>query len=406
MKFDEQPIVNSLLDTDLYKLTMMQVVVHFFPNVYTEHKFSCRNKNVDLTIYIDEIKKEISELQYLDFRINELSFLKTIPFLKADFIEFLKNFKFDINDIKVKIIKNPKTQKNELSIKTKGLWWKTILYEIYILSIVNEIYFRNKTKNFSKREKSDLFEEGRKRLGLKIEKIKDRKGFKFTEMGTRRRFSREWQMEIVHYLKYEATEHLQGTSNLYLANEFGLKPMGTMAHEYLQAFQAISKNLTDSQKDAMIYWIKEYHDNLGTVLTDVITMDDFLVDFDKDFADLFDGMRQDSGDPFIWAEKAINHYKKLGIDPKTKKLVFSDSLNFDKAVELYDRFHNQAMISFGIGTNLTNDLGMEPLDIVMKMIKCNGKDVAKISDSPIKAQLFNQIYVKKLKNAFQKRQPF
>ena len=397
MKFNEQPIVNSFLDTDLYKLTMMQAVVHFFPDVYVENSFYCRNKNIDLTRHIDEIKKEILELKDLEFRLNELNFLRTIPFLKEDFIQFLENFKFNIDDIEIKIIDG------KLSIKTKGLWWQTILYEIYILSIVNEIYFRNLTKNMSKREKYDLFEEGRRRLGLKIEKIKDRKGFKFTEMGTRRRFSREWQMEIVHYLSHEAKEHLQGTSNLYLANEYKLKPMGTMAHEFLQAFQSLSDNIIDSQKDAMKYWIKEYNDNLGVVLTDVITLDDFLLDFNKEFAEAFDGVRQDSGDPFIWAEKMIAHYKKLGIDPKTKKLVFSDSLNFDKAIELYDRFHDQALVSFGIGTNLTNDLGPEPLDIVMKMTKCNGKDVAKISDTAIKADLFNQTYVKELKKIFLKK---
>lgn len=397
MKFNEQPIVNSLIDTDLYKLTMMQVVVHFFSDTYVENSFYCRNKNIDLTLYVDEIKKEISELKFLEFRLNELNFLRSIPFIKEEFIRFLETFRFDINDIEVGIIDG------KLSIKTKGLWWKTILYEIYILSIINEVYFRNLTKNMSKREKSDLFEEGRRRLGLKIDKIKNRKGFKFTEMGTRRRFSREWQMEIVHYLTHEAREHLQGTSNLYLANEHKLKPMGTMAHEYLQAFQALSSNILDSQKDAMKYWIKEYGDNLGVVLTDVITLDDFLVDFDKEYAEAFDGVRQDSGDPFIWAEKIIAHYKKLGIDPKTKKLVFSDSLNFDKAIEIYDRFHEQALVSFGIGTNLTNDLGPEPLDIVMKMTKCNGKDVAKISDTPAKSELFNQQYVKELKDAFLKK---
>jgi nicotinate phosphoribosyltransferase len=401
MRFNEQPIVNSLLDIDLNKLTMMQLVVHHFLDVKTEYKFICRNKRVDLTPYIDEIRKEVAALEHLEFRLNELNFLKKIPFFKPKFIEFLRDFKFNIDDVKIEIIENK--GKKELSIKTNGFWWQNILYETYILSIVNEIYFREQIKKLTKREKSDLFEDGRRRLGLKINKIKNRDDFKFSEMGTRRRFGREWQMEIVHYLKSEASSQLQGTSNLYLAYEFNLKAMGTMAHDYLQAFQSLSNKIENSQIDAMKYWILEYEDDLGVMLTDVITMDDFLIDFNLDFSNKFSGIRHDSGDPFIWAEKAISHYEKLGIDPKTKKLVFSDNLDFDKAIQIFDKYHKKTMISFGIGTNLTNDLGLEKIDTVMKMVKCNGKSVAKISDSHLKSGDFDQLYLKKLNEIFKNK---
>ncbi len=392
-----EPIIKSFLDTDLYKYTMMQVAFHQYPDAIVEYEFKCRNEDIDLTPYMGEIRRQIEMLEHLRFQYSELNYMKSIPFIKDSFVDFLALFKFDTRQIKVYIDNNKK-----LAISVRGPWWQTILYEVFVLSIVNEVYFRNQIKDFSLREKSDLFEEGRNRLRDKLALLKDKdlKDFKFMEFGTRRRFGREWQEEVYDYILKTCPEHVLGTSNLYLAKETGTKPMGTMAHEYLQAHQALGVRLVDSQKAALESWIKEYRGDLGIALTDVINMDSFLKDFDLMFSKLFDGIRHDSGDPFVWGNKAIDHYNKLGIDPKSKILVFSDGLNFPKAIEIYRKFNNEIKTSYGIGTNITNDLGLKALNIVMKMTICNGQDTAKISDEPGKGMCKNKEYENYLISVF------
>ncbi len=395
-----EQIITSLLDTDLYKLTMMQVAFHRYPSAVVEHEFHCRNKDVDLSVIYNQVQEQIDALCNLQFTLTELDYLRRrLPFLKRDFIDFLGIFKFDPRQIVVRV------NDGALEIKTYGPWWQTILYEIYVLSIVNEVYFSHVTKDYSNRERSDMFEEGRRRLEEKIELVRNVDGFIFTDFGTRRRFSREWQMEVLHYCHKEIPNRLFGTSNLYLARELDITPIGTMAHEYLQAFQAFDNQLASSQKAALEAWVQEYRGDLGIALTDVIGVDAFLKDFDLYFAKLFDGVRHDSGDPVAWGEKFISHYKKLKIDPKSKLLVFSDGLTFPKAVDLFKHFEGRINTSFGIGTNLTNDLGLKPLNIVMKMIHCNGKPVAKISDSPGKGMCKDEGFVNYLIKVFGEKPP-
>lgn len=388
-------IITSLLDTDLYKLTMMQTVMHRYPDAIVEHRFHCRNKDVDLRPLMPKIREQIDALCELTFFDSELDYLRRrLPFLKRDFIQFLKVFKFDRSQIQIH------ETESGIDIRTYGPWWQTILYEIYVLSIVNELYFQEKTKDMTKRELFDVKEEGFKRLNEKLDLVKNVDGFVFTDFGTRRRFSKEWQYEVVDYCKKVSPERLFGTSNIYLARELDLAPIGTMAHEYLQAFQAFNFQLVDSQKAALETWVQEYRGDLGIALTDVIGIDAFLKDFDLYFAKLFDGVRHDSGDPVVWGEKVIDHYNKLEIDPKSKLLVFSDGLTFPKALGLYNHFQGRIKTSFGIGTNLTNDVGFTPLNIVMKMVKCNGKPVAKISDSPGKGMCEDDVYVEYLKKVY------
>jgi nicotinate phosphoribosyltransferase len=226
---------------------------------------------------------------------------------------------------------------------------------------------------------------------------------RIADYGTRRRFSQRWQNEVLLTLKDELRENLAGTSNVMFAARHGLIPLGTMAHEYLQACQALGPRLRDSQTFGFEMWAKEYRGDLGIALSDVYGMDAFLRDFDMYFCKLFDGARHDSGDPMQWGERLIAHYEKNRVDPRTKTLVFSDSLTFPKVIELYRRFSGRARLAFGVGTNLTNDLGYKPLQIVIKMVRCNGQPVAKLSDSPEKNMCDDAAYLAYLRQVFEIR---
>ncbi len=386
-------IIASLLDTDLYKFTMMQVVLHHFPEAQVEYRFRCRNPDVDLSPYVEEIEAEIRALCALSFSRIELDYLRSWRFFKSDFVDLLGLFNLDERFIKVtRVAQSPR----EIDITIKGPWLHTILFEVPVLAIVSEIYNRHV------HPQPDLAE-GRKRLAAKIAQastVPDME-FRIADYGTRRRFSRVWQDEVVGTLKAGLGAHFVGTSNVRCALEHGLTPLGTMAHEYLQACQAVGPRLRDSQVFAFNMWAREYRGDLGIALSDVCGMDAFLRDFDLFFCKLFDGVRHDSGDPFEWGEKLIAHYEKMRIDPRSKTMVFSDSLNIPLAMRLFDYFKGRVRTSFGIGTNLTNDLGYEPLQIVIKMTRCNGQPVAKISDEPSKAMDYDPSYVAYLREVFQ-----
>ncbi len=381
-------IISSLLDTDLYKFTMMQAVLHQFPSAYTKFQFKCRN-NIDLTPYIDEINEELDALCELRFTPDELNFLSQLDYITSDFIAFLRLFQLHRPAVQVTIIEK------QLSITIKGTWLHTILFEVPVLAIVNEVYFRNTCPT------PDI-KTGVQRLQDKIALIQSLhdKRFIFSDFGTRRRFSHHWQEQVIDTLKTQLPQNFSGTSNVYFAKKFHLTPIGTMAHEFLQAAQALGVRLRDSQQFALQSWVNEYRGKLGIALTDVISMDAFLKDFDLYFAKLFDGLRHDSGDPFTWGEKAIAHYQKLQLDPQTKTLVFSDGLSTQKAIDIFHTFKDRTHPVFGIGTHLTNDLGYEPLQIVIKMTTCNNQTVAKISDSKGKSMCQDSIYINYLKKVF------
>jgi nicotinate phosphoribosyltransferase len=220
------------------------------------------------------------------------------------------------------------------------------------------------------------------------------------DFGIRRRFSAAWQREVVDTFRQALPQYFKGTSNVFLARELDLVPIGTMAHEYLQTFQALGVRLRDHQKAALEDWVQEYRGDLGVALTDVVGMRAFLADFDLYFAKLFDGLRHDSGDPVWWGELALAHYERLRIDAHTKRLVFSDGLDVDKALALYRHFADRVQCGFGIGTNLSNDLGLAPLNIVMKLVRCNGQPVAKLSDSPGKTLVDDATFLAYLRQVF------
>jgi nicotinate phosphoribosyltransferase len=367
-------IIRSLLDTDLYKFTMMQVVLHHFPGAQVEYRFKCRTPGIDLVAHLEEIAGEVADLCRLRFTDAELAYLRSLRFMKSDFVDFLGLFQFNRKYIEVGRGGAP----GEIDIVIRGPWLHTILYEIPVLAIVSEVYFRRT------QPRADLAE-GRRRLAAKIELVRTVEpalDFKISDFGTRRRFSLAWHEEVIRTLKAEVPQHFAGTSNVLLALQHGVTPLGTLAHEYMQACQALGPRLRDAQVFALDKWAQEYRGDLGIALSDTYGTDAFLRDFDMYFCKLFDGARHDSGDPFEWGEKMIAHYRRNRVDPRTKTLIFSDQLSFPLAIEIARRFHGRAKTAFGIGTNLTNDVGFEPINIVIKMVECNGQPVAKVSDVP------------------------
>ncbi len=387
-------IIDSLLDTDLYKFTMMQCVLHQFPGAQAEYKFKCRNPGTDLQAILPEINREIDNLCSLRFRPHELEYLGSLRFMKSDFIDFLEIFKLKRDRIFVTPTPNSKT---DIDLIIRGPWLHTILFEIPVLSIISECYYQHFYPHPD-------YEEGRRRLKEKIQMIRElprrAEGLGFSEYGTRRRFSRQWQLEVIKTLAEKLPDNFTGTSNVLIAMKENLIPQGTMAHEYLQACQALGPRLRDSQTYAFEKWASEYRGDLGIALSDVYGLKAFLMDFDMYFCKLFDGARHDSGDPYEWGEKMIEHYKLNRCNPKTKRLIFSDMLDIPKVIGLWERFNGRIMTGFGIGTNLVNDLGVPAIQNVIKMVRCNGQPVAKVSDSPGKSMCEDESYLKYLKEVF------
>ena len=392
-------IITSLLDTDLYKFTMMQVVLHQFPGAQVEYRFKCRNPGVQLAPHVDQILDEIRALCTLRFQDAELAYLRSLRFIKSDFVDFLALFRLNEKYIQVSALPT-----GEIDICITGPWLHTILFEIPVLAIVNEVYFRNT-------QKQPNFPEGRRRLDAKIAQLQadGLESLKIADYGTRRRFSRAWHEEVLRVLCARlgtddrgngGAGQLAGTSNVLYAMQLGLTPLGTMAHEYLQACQSLGPRLRDTQVFGFEMWAKEYRGDLGIALSDVYGMNAFLRDFDLYFCKLFDGARHDSGDPFAWGERLLQHYRNHRVDPLTKTLIFSDALTVPRIIELHQRFHGRCQLAFGIGTNLTNDLGHEPLQIVIKMTRCNDQPVAKLSDAPGKNMCDDEKYLAYLRQVF------
>lgn len=391
-----KPIIVSLLDTDLYKFNMNQVMFHKHTDLSGEYYFKCRNKGVRFTQeQFEEINAQIDHLCKLTFKKEELDYLRSIRFIKDDYVEFLRLW-HPIRDYVTTSLND-----GELTIKVAGPLFSVMQFEIYLLEIVNEVYFRMHTLYTYEA----LLSGAKHALDEKIEKFKNHTyDFKFAEFGCRRRLSREWEDTVVKRLATE-TNNMVGTSNVYLAMKYHLTPIGTYAHEFVQMYQGIDDiPLAYTNKYAMKDWYDEYKGDNGTALTDTITTDLFLLDFDRANANNYTGVRHDSGDPYEWGEKIIAHYKKYGIDPKTKMLLFSDSLNFDKAQQLYNAFRDRTKVSFGIGTFVSNDTRVaEPLNIVIKLQTVNGKPVAKLSDVPGKTMCRDEGYAKALRDAIEFR---
>ncbi|MGE9550561.1 nicotinate phosphoribosyltransferase [Erwinia amylovora] len=386
------PILTTLLDTDAYKLHMQQAVFHRYQKVSVVAEFRCRGDDL-LGIYADEIVRQITAMQSLVLSGEEADYLAGLPFFKQDYLDWLRQFRYDPSQVRVR------NNQGKLDIRISGPWLEVIMWEVPLLALISEVVHRHRSSLVQP-------EHALERLQSKLVDFKqltadlDMSRFKLMDFGTRRRFSRDVQSAIVTTLQQDFP-WLVGSSNYDIARRLNIAPVGTQAHEWFQAHQQISPVLANSQRAALQAWLEEYPHSLGIALTDCITMDAFLRDFGQHFASSYQGLRHDSGDPVEWGEKAIAHYEKLGIDPRSKTLVFSDNLDLDKAVDLYRHFGQRADVIFGIGTRLTCDIPqVKPLNIVIKLVECNGKPVAKLSDSPGKTICQDKAFVRALRKAF------
>ncbi|MDZ7278871.1 nicotinate phosphoribosyltransferase [Pantoea eucrina] len=386
------PILTTLLDTDAYKLHMQQAVFHRYYDVPVTAEFRCRSDE-RLGQYAEEIRRQIDSMQALALTDDEYHYLRGLPFFQQDYLDWLRQFRFNPAQVRVR------DEQGELALQISGPWREVILWEVPLLALISEVVHRHRTPDMG-------VEQAVAHLHSKLRAFReqadafDMSRFQLMDFGTRRRYSQAVQNAIVSTLKADFP-WLLGTSNYDVARRLQLNPVGTQAHEWFQAHQQISPVLANSQRAALQSWLDEYDDQLGIALTDCITMDAFLRDFGPGFAHRYKGLRHDSGDPVEWGEKAIAHYQRLNIDPKSKTLVFSDNLNLDKALALYRHFGQRANVVFGIGTRLTCDIpGVTPLNIVIKLVSCNGKPVAKLSDSPGKTICQDKAFVRALRKAF------
>lgn len=385
-----EPIVISLLDTDLYKFNMDQVIFHKHTDLSGEYYFKCRNTDVVFTKeMLEEINAQIDHLCTLRFKHEELDYLRSIRFIKNDYVEFLRLW----HPIR-EYVTTDLSDDGELSIVVKGPLFSAMQFEIYLLEIVNEVYFRLKYDYETLRKSAE------EKLNKKIEDFNSGKyDFKFAEFGCRRRLSREWEDVVIKRLATE-TKNCVGTSNVYFAMKYKLVPIGTYAHEFVQMYQGIdSIPLAYTNHYAMRDWYNEYDGDNGTALTDTVTTDLFLLDFNRSMVNNYSGVRHDSGDPYEWGEKIIAHYRKYDVDPRTKTLLFSDGLDFDRAQDIYNYFRDKAKVSFGIGTFCSNDTCEDALNIVIKLQYVNGRPVAKLSDTPSKAMCRDEEYLNYLKSS-------
>lgn len=384
-------IIKSLLSQDFYKFTMQKVFVNEFDDVNAKYRFKCRNKDINLLPFKEQIEMEIDNLCKLTVTQDECFYLSN--FFNQDYIDFLKLFQLSRDNIKLTEVDG------KLDIMANGELADVTMFEIFVMKIVHEIYSRNVNP-----PTDIILEEGRNRLIEKIKQFKEfERNYGFTpvivDFGGRRAYTVHWHEFVVKQLqKYNV---IIGTSDVDIARRLKISCIGTMAHEYIQSFQAFFHPM-DSQKRALETWYDTYGENFNVALSDTLGDKKFLIDFDKKMANVFKGVRHDSGDPFGWGDMMICHYNALGIDPMDKTLTFSDGLDFNKMFELSLYFKNKINVNFGIGTFLTNDLGVNALQNVMKLIEVDGKPVAKISNNPDKAMCEDQNYLNYLKGCLQR----
>ena len=386
--------MRGVLDTDIYKLSMQQAYLHQAPNVEAEWELHCRSDE-DLTPYLELIREELAGMSQLQISLPCLRALsRQAPYLQPDYLDFLYHFRFDPSLLSIGI------ERGQLAIRARGLQTQVSLFEIPVMATLSEVRNSVRYPEVTPEviEKSTMAKIAQlQQLGDQV----DLSGFCFSDFGTRRRFSFAAQQQVLELLQQHLPAQLVGTSNPLLAQQFGLPAIGTMAHEWLQTHQGLDYPLAATQKAALSNWLHEYRGQLAIALTDVIGIDAFCRDLDFQLASQYSGFRHDSGDPLLWGEKLIAHLESLGIDPTVKTLVFSDGLDFARAVALYRHFRGRVQTSFGIGTWLMADFGInQPLNMVMKMVRLGGQSVAKISDSPGKTLCRDREFLTNLMEAF------
>ncbi|WP_038174412.1 nicotinate phosphoribosyltransferase [Vibrio pacinii] len=395
-------IIQSALDLDVYKINMMFGAFKLYPRTQVRYELIVRS-NECLAALAEQVEAEITQLEECRFSDHDIHYLnQQADYLDADFLNYLAEFRFKPSEQ----VTVTTTESGQLRVSIQGLWHQTILYETMVMSIISEVRSRRFWADISYSHFADVLE--RKITHLTSQLAQRGIGhFQFSEMGSRRRFSAQVQREVVNYLRHNVPDLLSGTSNDHLAREFNLTPIGTVAHEWFMAHQQLV-NIRDSQKAALDHWQTLFDGKLGIALTDTIGIEAFLKDFTFERAAAYAGVRHDSGCPFTWGDKIIAHYQSLGIDPTSKVLIFTDGLNFDRALDIAEYFAGKAKVSFGIGTFLANDMGdwtvdgvtYQPLSMVVKMTRCSDGPVAKISDEPEKAMCEDEAFLTQLKQQF------
>jgi len=394
-------IIQSALDLDVYKINMMFAAFKHYPQTSVRYELIVRS-NEDLSNLTEHVEEEINALSGCHFTSDDIAYLtQKAPYLSQDFLSYLTEFAFYPQQ-QVTVSQTD----GQLTVSIKGIWHETILYETLVMSIISEVRNRQRWNDIPPQQFENVLAEKVNQLHSEIEK-RGIHHFQFSEMGSRRRFSSQVQRGVLDYLSTNVPHLLTGTSNYHLAKEFDLTPIGTVAHEWFMAHQVLAEP-AESQQVALDKWQSTFSGKLGIALTDTIGIDAFLKDFNVERATAYAGVRHDSGSPFEWGDKIIAHYQSLGIDPLSKQLIFTDSLNFERALDICEYFAGRANVSFGIGTFLANDMGdwqsesehYQPLSMVVKMAECNGLPVAKISDEPEKAMCESEEFLATLKASF------
>ena len=385
-------IIKSFLDNDQYKFSMGQFVLHRFPSANVEYDFSLRSKGVNLAPFAEEIREEIDKLADLYLTDAEYKFVKEkCPYFTQDYLDWLRTSgRLDPK----RYVHSGVDRDGKFYLTIKGKWLDTILYEVPILAIISEIWHRPGNQQLFKapyvpiETKTDMIENEAPDMSI-------------LEFGTRRRNSFNEQLSVIASMQQRIPNVLKATSNMHIARILGLTPGGTMAHEMFQCAQALYP-ITTHHEDLMFDWYSEFGSYLDCALSDTLGHKYFLTRFNKNYVNMYDGTRQDSGDPFVYGDDIWNHYRRYGIDPKTKYVVFSDSLDIPKAIKLHNAYKDDIGVRFGIGTNLTNDCGVVPISMVIKVQMCNNVPVVKISDSEGKTMCRDKNYMEYMKEFVRK----
>lgn len=364
--------LSSILDNDFYKVTMQQGVIRLFPAAKARYQFINRGKHLFPPGFAAALRNAVNSMALLKLSHEEKRFLEiNCPYLDPVYLDFLEGYRFNPAEVHIE------QEGTQLKVSVEGLWYRTILWEVPLMSLICELYYvLGKAKRISDQEVIDLARH-------KIENYRNL-GVTVAEFGTRRRYSYQVQRLVLQSLSMYGKGTFIGTSNVHMAMLHQTKPIGTHAHEWFM-FHAARYGFKMANAMGLEHWVQVYRGDLGIALSDTYTTDVFFKQFDKMFSKLFDGVRHDSGDPLIFADKVIDHYQRMGIDPKSKTIIFSDGLDYDKVARIADHCRNKIGMSFGIGTNFTNDAGPEPMNIVIKMTEAYPKDgewteVVKLSD--------------------------
>ena len=364
-------IIKDLSDNDLYKFTTQNAIQKLYPDAIVKYEYINRGNTKFPDGFDLELLREINEMPDLTLSEESAKFIRRkCYYFDPVYIDLLKGYRFDPNEVNISLANG------NLKVDIEGYWYRTVLWEVPILAIISELY--NKMINNQPVNTEKIAKE-------KAMKLKELQA-EYSDFGTRRRFSLDVHDKVIKVLKKHSGEYLKGTSNLYLAMKYDLTPIGTHPHEWFM-FHAVKYGYWRANELALDAWIDVYHGNLGIALTDTFTTDIFFKSFSTKHAKLFDGVRWDSGDPIQFTEKAINYYKSLNIDPKSKTIVYSDALNLEKIEKIKTHANNRIRDVYGIGTYLTNDVGVVPLNNVIKMTYVkNGpsqefKPAIKLSDS-------------------------